>query len=445
MAYTHTTWAQLDAALAARLHDPTGVYWLQAERRIYLTEALRVFSALSAFWRERGTFDTVANVAFYDLPTQIPALLGYTVTDIDVVTEIQYHLLEPAAIPWAGTEQFSIADLQAAVERRRNLFLVDTGMILTQSTVAMPPPPIGRVTLPDNVIDVRRILWKDVNNVVYHLWREDELALNASDYTWAIDPGTPYAYSVLGPPPLQVQIAAVPLDAGTIGMISVNTGAALDVTTGVILGIPDDWCWVVKWGALADLLGKDGPAADPERAAWCEKRYQAGVKLAQEVACIVQAQLQGVNLFPDSLNNTDAAYYNWQNDAAAAPSDIAIAGYNLVGVRPIPDGIYSLTFDVIRRAPIPAVGGTQVQIGREQLDGILDYAEHLAMFKVGGPEFSATERQATNFMLQASTYNRRMAAAARYIFEVADYSRKESKQRPRTLQGSALGTLPAEQ
>jgi hypothetical protein len=445
LAYTHTSFAQAKAQLAARLHDSSMVFYLDAELGGYIKEALYVFGALTGFWRERGSFNTAANVTYYDLPTQLPTLLGFTITDRDLVNDIQYHLLEAAndwtvSTVWGGTAQFTMDDVVKALQHRRNQFLAETGMVLTQATTAEAIPTAGRISLADTIIDVRRAVWRDaVTTVLTHLWREDEGALTSFSTTWASDTDVPYACSVLAPPPLALQVAPPPLHNGTLDLITVSTGATLDVTTGVILGLPDDWCWVIKWGALADLLGKDGPAMDPARAAWCEQRYHQGVQIAREVSCIVQAKLSGVSLWTDSLQATDAAYPNWQGDAAAAPTDIAVAGYNLIAMRPVPIGVYALTFDVVRCPPMPINDAAQLQIGREQLDAILNYAEHLALFKVAGPEWQSTQRAADNFLVQALTSNDRLKAAARYISPVLDQSKKERYARPRRTPETPAG------
>jgi len=70
-------------------------------------------------------FNTVANVAFYDLPTQFPTLLARTHTDRDLILEMQYMLLEPpdtVGWTWKGTDMFTLDELAKALERRRNQF-----------------------------------------------------------------------------------------------------------------------------------------------------------------------------------------------------------------------------------------------------------------------------------------------------------------------------------
>lgn len=436
MAYTHTTLSTLRAQLAARLHDTSMVFFVSAELDAYINEALRTFQAFSGFYRDRGTFNTVAATSFYYLPAQLSTLLPYAVTDRATINLMQYHLLEPATSVWAGgwtgTEMFTMDDVTKALQRRRDQFLVDTGVVCTQSTTAFPAPPIGRVTLADTIMDLRRAVWLDVDSVYHHLWRSDEWAMNAFDYRWALDASSPYCYSVLAPPPLTVQISPIPADAGTLDHVTVNAGAALTPTaSSSYLNVPDDYVWGVKWGALADLLGKDGPAQDQFRAAYCEKRYRLCCELARVAPCVIQTQYQGVNVFVSSLAELDAYAPSWQNETSAAPTDIALVGRNLLAVRPTPDGVYSITCDVVRNAPTLSLDADNVQLGREQLDGIIDYAEHLAAFKMGGEEFGFTMRQADNFLRTCLNYNNRLSASAAHSLASAIQSFREEVVRPR--------------
>jgi hypothetical protein len=446
MPYTHTTFGTLKTRLSRRLGD-TLTFWPDAELGRYLTETLRVWGILSAFWRERASFTTVASTAFYLLQTEAAGLLGYTVTDRDVISDMLDCLMEPPITDWTvypGTEMFTLDDLSGALTRRRDQFLAETGVVLTRADI--PIAPAGRIDLPDTVVDVRRLVWRSVAGVNSHLWREDEWALTtATRGLWSVNPGTPAAYSVMASQPVQIQLAPVPSDAGTLDLISVSTGATLDpATSATVLGIPDDLCWVVKWGALADLLGRDGPAADPMRAAFCESRYQQGVQMARLLASVVQAQINGIPLVADSLQSLDSARANWQNTTATVPSTVALAGLNLMALHPTPDGPYSVTLDVVRNAPIPTADGDYVEVGRETLDALTDYASHLASFKMGGAEFQSTTRAAEDFLRQAMGYNERLAAAARFIVPARDQAGGEEKRRPRRDQAQSLGTLPPE-
>lgn len=455
MPYSHTNWGQLKTQLASRLGDSGSVFWTDTELGVWLTEALRTFGVLSAFWRARSQFSTTAGTAFYDITTQasgsptLASLLGYTVTDRDAVQQIQYALLESASSQsaWTGTEQFTLNDLRYAIQRRRDQFLSDTGCVLTRSVVNVNSPSIGRQQLTDTIIDVRRAAWVGLSPFNYYtsLWRDDERGLTLADQTWDTDPRTPQAYSIMAPPPLELQLAPIPITNGQLDLITVNSGAALDpASSATVLGIPDDLTPAIKWGALSDLLSLDGPARDQARADYCETRYQQYVQLARLMSCIVSAEINGVPTIPDTLYNLDAGVNDWQNNAGT-PDLLAVAGLNLVSLYKVPDGVYSVTLDVVRKAPIPTTDATHVQVGREQLDTILDYAEHLALFKIAGSEFNASQAQADRFLLQSITYNQRLSASARYVIAAGATSQREKSYRPRRSQSDGLGAQPSVQ
>lgn len=445
MPYSHTTWLSLRDALAARLGDTGKVFWTDDNLKVVLTESLRTYGLLSGFWRERGVFSTTAGTAFYDIPTKLPLQLAYTVTDRDVILSIEYALLESSTSQssWSGTEMFTLNDFRYAIQRRRDQFLSDTGTVVNRSLIPVASPPIGRQVLVDTVIDVRRAAWLGASPFDYYntLWREDERMLTAADQGWSVNPATPEAYSIMAPPPLQLQLAPIPVTNGQLELLTVDSGAALDPANGAtILGIPDDLTPAIKWGALADLLGKDGIASDPVRAEFCERKYQTYVQLARMLPVVIHAEINGVPLIPCTLQEVEASTPNWEN-IQGDPQDVALAAPNLTALNPVPDGVYSVTFDVVRKTPIPLIDGDFVQLGREQLDMILDYGEHLALFKVAGAEWHATERQAQGFMLQVLTYNQRISAAARASFSAAEQSQRQKQEIPRRLSGIGVGAL----
>jgi hypothetical protein len=144
------------------------------------------------------------------------------------------------------------------------------------------------------------------------------------------------------------------------------------------------------------------------------------------------------------LDDLDAGAVDWQN-GTGTPSYLALAGWSMAALYPVPDALasYSLTLDVVRKAPLPVNDAAYVQVGREQIDMILDYAEHLALFKVAGAEWQVTQRQADNFLLQALTYNQRLAASARYVIAPKEDSQRDKFRHPRRQQADGLGALPS--
>src|SRR5580700_2284999 len=146
-------------ALGARLYDPTNQFWPQPELLLYIQEAMRTWNALTAYWRGDFTFSPVANSTWYDItnPAVAPnTLRPLTLTTTDLYTIMEYHLLEPpvGAGPWTGSAQFTIAQLQYAVERRLNELLGASGCSITRSLVEALP---GRTALPPATLDLRRV------------------------------------------------------------------------------------------------------------------------------------------------------------------------------------------------------------------------------------------------------------------------------------------------
>lgn len=444
MAYSHTSLAGLKAQLSSRLGDALKTFWVDIELGLVLSEAIRTFGLLSAFWRERGTLVTSSGTAFYDIATNLDNgqptnnnILSYTVTDRDLVQQIQYHLLESASSQssWTGTEMFTLDDIRYALQRRRDQFLADTGVVVNRSLVNVASPPIGRQQLVDTIIDVRRAAWLGVSPFDYYnvLWRDDERLFTAANSNWSVTSGTPECYSIMAPPPLELQLAPPPLSTGQVELLTVDAGASFaPASAATIIGIPDDLTPAVKWGALADLLGNDGIARDAIRAAYCEQMYQLYVQFARVLPIVIHAELNGVPLIPATLYEIESSTPNWQN-ISDTPQDIAIVSPNMIAINPVPDGVYSITLDVVRKSVVPDSDGDSIQVGREQLDMIMDYAEHLALFKVGGQEWHATERQAKNFMAQSATYNHRIGAAARAAVSAAWQSNRQKDGIPRRI------------
>lgn len=431
MAYAHATLNTMLAALAARLHDPSFAHWSSLELTAYLKATLRTWNAAAAVTRGRMTVTLVSGSRFYDLGTQAGTLLPRTVTDAEIMELIEYHLLEPATTAsWTGSEQFTWEDVRGAIERRRNQFLLETGVVVSHSQLAYAPDPDGRAVLADTTIDVRRLSFKDPDGVFTHLWREDEYSLQCFDPAAPSNPRTPYAYAQIAGPPLTLQLAPPPADSGTLDLLTVSSGATLDPAAGVALGIPDDLAWVVAWGALADLLGKDGPGFDGQRAAYCEQRWQEGLEIARLSTTVLQARWNTALMPIDSISDLDHFRTGWENETPGEPEMLALAGWNMLVAAPPADGNYVLTIDVLRNFPIPAAA-EYVQVGREHLDVLLDYAEHLALFKSGGAEFQATSEHYKRFMRLASQLNQRWRAAAVFADVLHDRARLEEEQVPR--------------
>ena len=173
---------------------------------------------------------------------------------------------------------------------------------------------------------------------------------------------------------------------GLVNLFTTNTGGNLNPAGGAtILGVPDDLCWIVKFGAMADILGQEGPGQDKERAAYCEQRWSDGIKLARITNYIRFAYINGNPVFLDSMNELDTFNSTWMNQAPGVPQSLALAE-NIVATLPVANGVSSMGFDIMQKFPIPAPTDP-IQLGQEVLDVIVDYAQHLAVLKEGGDGF----------------------------------------------------------
>ncbi len=423
MAFTYLTFAQAKAQVSARLGDEGQTFWLDDEIGMYVKEALSVWGAASNYWVESGNFLTTAGTAFYDLTTELPTLVGNTAIDQDQVQLMEYQLIEPVNTSWptwAGSEQFSMDDLVQALQRRRNQFLEDTGIYIgVPDEFDVQIASEGLVQLDESVVSMRRVAWKypdsngnlDATHGVYvQLPRTDLFAANAQMPGWSFTPATPIQYiPYFYTPPTQLQLAPPPVDIGRLHLVSVKSGTDLDVSTGVLLGVDDDFVSYVRWGALADLLNMEGMAADPVRANYCEQRYREGVELAKLTFTAVQVQVNGVPVPLMAFDDFDNQIAGWQNDSGQ-PTECAMGNSTLIALHPVPDDQYSILVTAVRNAIQPTSDSSFLQIDKSILDAVLGYAVHLACFKLGGVEFTESMNLYEQLMRRAAGFNQVLAA-----------------------------------
>ena len=392
--YTTITLADAWADMGSRLYDPNHVRWPERELTIYVQQALRTFNALTNHFRAETTFTSTVGEAFYDLPTIIPSLRAQTYTVAEAVEQICWQLMEPPpqGNSWVGTLQFNLDDILQALQQARDTFLLQSGVVVTRSLLSVPTPAgTGLVDLPEDIINLRRLAWKTNDGFYTILRRDDTWGLTNYGGNWqTASSSRPVAYSIGTQPPLVLQLAPVTTTAGTIDMLTINRGTTPELlTANLSLGVPNDWAWVVIFGALAQLLQRDGLAIDPGRADYCQSRYEHGLAMAKAAAVVLAGLVSGSPRPLGSVQDADAYSPTWQN-VPAGPKRILQAGQTIVGLWPPPGvpsggGQYTITLDVVRNAPVPTVGTDVLQIGPELVNDILDYAQHLAIFKECGP------------------------------------------------------------
>jgi hypothetical protein len=460
--YSYITLAQARQQLANRLFDPSQVFWSPAELTAYLTEALQTWNALTGNWRGDFLFPSQQGVTWYDLTQQPNTLRPYTVTDAVIYQLMCYHLLEPPTGP--VSQQLTSGDLVSAVQRRRDEVLAYTACTQTRILV---PAVAGRITLPDQVIDVRRMAYVPTqafdpglgygsgrygfglygeSQVPYVqlpgptvVWPEDTWAEQAFAPLFPILPAgtpvTPLTYLMTTQPPLSFDTDAPPSFAGSYELLTVQAGPALSFTAPQTLNVPDDWTHVIKWGALADLFNRESNAKDPLRAAYCEQRYRMGLALLSDAPALLAMRINDFATQISAVRSADLYDAFWQTTVQNQPTKVRHSGLNLLALAPVPDaGIngvpYSMTATVVENAPIPAGDGAYVQIARSDLDALLDYGVHLAALKMGGAEFTATMPLLQRFLQQAALYNRKLTEVAEYKTTMYHVSQREKQVNP---------------
>jgi hypothetical protein len=402
--------------LLFRLGDSGGVHWTVAECQRYLLESLRVWNAITFFSRSRGSFSTTAGQTFYDLPTVLPSLRAYTLKDADLVTDLEYQLEEPVATStWLGTPMFNLSILTQVLQRRRDRFLFETGAVVTHETNAVTPDANGRVALVADAFTVRRAAWVS-GGITTALMRDTEWGLNAYNRAWRTPVGasavSPKAYSVGVTPPLTVQLAPPPTAVGVIDYLALIIGSTLNPAAGVLLGIPDDYAWVVKWGALGDLFNAPGPSNDPIRAKIAQTMWELGVKMSTRAAVVLDGIIATNLVRITGINEADTFKRSWQN-TTGVPSTVLSVSQNLIGLSPVPDnlGPYTVTLDVVRNQPVPVLlTDCFFEGGVELTAALIDYAEFLARFKEGPEQAQEAMQLLESFLNETKTQEARDAA-----------------------------------
>lgn len=422
--FTDTTLADARTAVAQRLGDPGMSFWIAEELTLLIQESIQVWNAAALYHRTRGTFPTTPGVAFYDLSPILTdgseLILQRTVTAQQLVTKIQYHIMENAGgvvdgSTWVGTESFTLADLYNAVYRRVNRFLEETGQIITHSTVPVPSGA-GRVAIPSDWIDIRRAGWITPEGSHNVLWRTSEYVMDSQFMDWNVSPGRPEVYSLAVTKLLEMQIAPPPDDLGTLDLLTVTA-----LTTEGVLNVFNDYGWVIKWGAIADLLGQDGEARDADRSDYAEQRWNEGVQLAKIMSTALRAEINGISVQAGALFDLDAGVPGWQDTIGsgsnnlATPETPAFAGPNMLALYPVPGataavptGEHSVLLDVVRNAIIPINDDDFLQIDPAFLTIIYDLVAHQASFKMQGQEFIASMAQYKRVFEAAAEQNSRL-------------------------------------
>ena len=480
--YSWLSKANAVAALQGRLNQWS--LWSPAELWIYLSESLRHFNGLCEQWNQTVAIPN-ANGQWINTGTLAGSPRVRSVTDVDIYTQIEYMLLEPASGgTWTGSSQFTLQNIQWALQKRIQEVIQQTSCNIAQ-LYPINATPLVRTgyALADTVLEPRRNRFlalmastsgtassgaftvtvgsaqgvvtgrvitgtgihdgtfvTSVNgNVVglslptsgivsgtvqffqpYLLTREDALSFQSFEPDYLQTVGFPQSWAVSSEPPLSFDVDLAPNTPGYFDMLALQSGPTFAPPTPSLLGVPDDWALVAMYGALADVLGQEAESTDRARAAYCLERYTEGVEMMKQSNWLTQTLINGQVSKTTALADMDALAVNWQTSQENLPAVIE-AGMDFIA--PVPGNGQSLSVNVVGNAPLLDTTGTYLQVARDDWDAILNYAHHVASFKLGNDGFQATMPMLKAFYQFCADRNKRWATMG--IF--AKYLRSEGK------------------
>lgn len=389
----YSTFGALTTALLQRLQDTSGVFTGTAEAKLYLEESLRTLNALSPIWNadQLLSFNPGDTWKTLDFPGSVRER---SLNDTDLYVMMQYHLLEPPTGGiWTGTTQFNITSMSEALQYRCDELLQASAanMISFQQP---SPTSTNRTVLVNTIMQLRRVRWiPDPTKGVapYALGREDLLTSRAYGNNLILTSSPPDSYMVTSTPPFMFDCSSIPNIAGEWDILALQSGPNLSPPVATGIELPNDWCWVAKWGALADLLENSPEGTDRQRAKYCLQRYERGMKAMMELPWLLGAVVSRVPCGVTSVQEMDAYAQDWEDVWPLGDPQIVVGGMDVVSLAPnvIPTGqTISSVLTVVGNAPIPIDNADVVQLSRDGVDAVLGYAQHLAMFKMGGAEFA---------------------------------------------------------
>jgi hypothetical protein len=419
-----------------------------------------VIASNDTSWRNTGT------------ESDSPRLRSVTDTNLYTQMEYMLLEPATGGATWTGSTQFDLASLQYALQKRTQEVIQATAcnLVKLSGSNSFSTVPGTRVnTLPDTVLEPRRINFAGI--VTQHngtatsgsqsitvdsitslaigqllvgtgiqdntfitgisglvltvslpttaalasavvkfymaitLTREDTQAFQYFEPDYLQTSGIPQSWGVSSEPPLSFTVDLAPDTPGYYDIIALKSGPTFAPPTASLLGVPDDWSWLPMYGALADVLSKEAEATDKQRAAYCLQRYTDGLEIMKNSNWLVKASINSVPVDTPCLQEMDDYLPGWEFSANNIPA-IVQGGIDFLAATTSTGE--SITLTLVQNAPLLDSTSTYVQVSRDDWQAVLDYAQHVAMFKQAGAEFVATGDLLKSFFSAAESVNKRL-------------------------------------
>lgn len=201
-------------------------------------------------------------------------------TDQDLLTDLQLAVLEPpdGGLSWPS-EAWSRDEVLNGLNSAIWSLLRDTHLVITRVEIPVLANATS-VALPTDWMATAEAVWRSAANVRTPLGPVDAFEGDCALPSWETTAGTPIGFVDLDQSTLTARLIPTPGANGTVELLYVARPASV-AGAGTTLPIPDDYLSGVKYGALGQMLRKVGRLTDPERASYCEGRYDLTVTVAE--------------------------------------------------------------------------------------------------------------------------------------------------------------------
>jgi hypothetical protein len=462
------------AQLAARLADPSMTFWTAAELQLYLFRALQQFNVLTATWKTDFQFTSPNLWNSLGSLTGSPRLRSATDTQSYTMLQYYLLEPPTGAGTWTGTTQFALSDLVNALQSRRNEMLQISAAndVLVQNIPLTPGT--RRTYLSDQILDVPRVRylalqtsptatgssgassivvssstgvaagqlvsgtgiapWTTVTSVSgttvnlsipntgivsgvinffspTTLYRDDTVALEWYESPlYQLTAGTPQTFQLSSEPPLSFDVDIPPSQAGVYEAVTLQSGTTFAPPAATLLGIPNDWAYLLEYGAMADLLSREPEAKDIQRAEYFAKRYLDGIQVMLKTPWIMLGNIDGVACSVDSLAVVDRYSINWDSDPTNFGPLVVTCGMDFIAS---PVG-HSCGVTVLGNAPLLDVTNMYLQVSRDGWEAVLNMAQFLSSIKHGGTEFQEAMELEKQFILFCAGENSRLKSCGAF-------------------------------
>lgn len=207
--------------------------------------------------------------------------------DTEILTEIQLVTLEglgDGGVTWPSG-MWTAVEVRGYLNQRQNQFLAETGLVWTTDETPVVPG-VAAQQRPEDWVASCQTAYKGSNGQYVLLEPTDLRQLDLAHPEWpstaSLEPPVG-VYEVEGET-LVDYLAPIPLDPqALLERYYVALGETL-TGDGVPFAVPDEFVATIKYGALAEMFGKVGPAGNPVLAEMAEERWQEGVELGKLMA-----------------------------------------------------------------------------------------------------------------------------------------------------------------